>query len=157
MFRVDHDPAATTATLPEIARLIGRRLVGSRRPTDVQGQLEPESEQGCPAILSLRAPLGGLGGDPGQPVGQDDSRLDLVAVPASWTGTAGPAKVAFGGQRIGIEPGGMEPVCIVRLRLPRDRVMRAHDVYRPETGKAPQSILAMFQNRSRPVVRGDGE
>jgi hypothetical protein len=35
--------------------------------------------------------------------------------------------------------------------------MRAHDVYRPENGKAKQSILAMFQNRSRPVVRGDGE
>ncbi|MBV8130484.1 MAG: hypothetical protein JO114_22775 [Planctomycetaceae bacterium] len=89
-------------------------------------------------------------------VDQDDSRLDLVAVLASWTGTAGPAKVAFASQRIGIEPGGMEPVCIVRLRLPCDRVMRAHDVYRPENGNTPQLILAMFQNSSRPVVRGDG-
>ncbi|MGA2702806.1 MAG: hypothetical protein ABSH35_17145 [Isosphaeraceae bacterium] len=34
--------------------------------------------------------------------------------------------------------------------------MRIHEVHRPENGKAPQSILAMFQNRSASVVLGDG-
>ncbi len=156
MFGIDDDPAATTATLPEIARLIGRRRFGSHRSADIQGQLDPEPEQGCPAIFSLRAPLGGLGGDPGWPVGQDDSRLNLVAVLASWTGTAGRATGAFRGQRIEIEPSGMEAGWVVRSPLLRDRVIRAHDVHRPENGKTTQSILAMFQNRSGSVVLGDG-
>jgi len=34
--------------------------------------------------------------------------------------------------------------------------MSAHDVYRPENGKTPQSIPAMFQNRPASVVLGDG-
>src|SRR5208282_6398188 len=121
MFGVDDDPAATAAPPPEIARLRGRRFFGCHRSAYIQGQLEPEPEQGCPAILSLGAPLGGLGADPRGTMGQDDRRLDLVAVLTSRARAPDCPEVAFGGQRSGIEPGGMEAGCVVRLPLLRDR------------------------------------
>jgi len=50
----------------------------------------------------------------------------------------------------------MEVGCVRLWPLLRDRVMSAHDVYRPKNGKTPQSIPASFQYRSASVVLSDG-
>jgi hypothetical protein len=89
-------------------------------------------------------------------MGQDDRRLDLVAVLTSRARAADCPEVAFGGQRSGIEPGGMEAGCVERLPLLRDRVMSAHDFYRLENGKTPQWVPAPCQNRPASVVLGSG-
>ena len=82
----DGDPPPSASRLPERARV----LVESGRAADLERQVEAEAPERGAEVLGLAPPLARLGHDPGRTMGQDDRRLDLVAVLATGPRPTGP-------------------------------------------------------------------